>query len=309
MLKTSDRIYVAGHTGLVGSAIVEVLHEKGYKHLLLRTHAELDLTDQAATRAFLLSEKPDVIVLAAARVGGINANMSSPAEFAYENLMIQTNVIHEAYRAGVPRMLFIGSSCIYPRLAPQPIPESALMTGLLEPTNAPYASAKIAGIVLCDAYNRQYGTQYRSVMPTNSYGPRDSFDLETCHVLPAVLRRVHEAKRAKAPAVTLWGTGKPLREFIFARDLADACVHLLEHDDDTSLTNIGTGEEVSIARLAEIVAKAVGYDGQILFDASRPDGTPRKVLDTTKLRRTGWRHQVPLEEGIRRTYEWYQNTP
>lgn len=305
MLEKNDLIYVAGHTGLVGSALVENLRQRGYGRLLLRTHAELDLCDQRATREFLSREKPDVILLAAARVGGIHANMTYPAEFAYENLAIQTNVVHEAYRAGIRRMCFIGSSCIYPRLAPQPIPESALMTGTLEPTNAPYAAAKIAGIFLCEAYNRQYGTQYLSVMPTNSYGPGDSFDLETSHVLPAVIRRIHEAKREGAKAVTLWGTGKPLREFIYSADLADACVHLLEHSDDTALTNIGTGEEISIGALAHLTARIVGYTGEIRFDASKPDGTPQKKLDTSRLRATGWAPRTNLEEGIRITYDWY----
>ena len=305
MLQRNDLIYVAGHTGLVGSALVENLRQRGYARLLLRTHAELDLCNQQATREFLSRERPDVILLAAARVGGIHANMTYPAEFAYENLAIQTNVIHEAHRAGITRMCFIGSSCIYPRLAPQPIPEDALMTGIVEPTNAPYAAAKIAGIFLCDAYNRQYGTRYRSVMPTNSYGPRDSFDLDTSHVLPAVIRRIHEAKATGADVVTLWGTGKPLREFIFCSDLADACIHLLEHSDDTALTNIGTGEEISIGDLARLIATIVGYSGEIRFDSTKPDGTPRKALDTSRLRATGWRPKTTLEEGIRITYDWY----
>lgn len=305
MLRKSDKIFVAGHTGLVGSALTETLRRKGYERLLTKTHADLDLCDQKATVQFLKNEKPDVILLAAARVGGINANVTYPAEFAYENLAIQTNVIDGAYRAGVQRLLFLGSSCIYPRETPQPISEAALLTGALEPTNAPYALSKIAGIVLADSYNRQYGTRYRSVMPTNSYGPRDSFDLETCHVLPAVIRRIHEAKKSKAAHVVLWGTGRPIREFIYSGDLADACVHLLEHSDDTGLTNVGTGEEISIADLAALVSKIIGYDGKILFDPSRPDGTPRKALDVSRLRKTGWRHKVELPEGIRRTYEWY----
>jgi len=305
MLQKSDRIYVAGHRGLVGSALVRALQRKGYDHLLLKSHAELDLLNQDQVSSFLQMEKPDVVLLAAAKVGGIGANMRFPAEFIAQNLMIETNVIHGSYAAGVKRLLFLGSSCIYPKLTPQPIPEEALLTGPLEPSNAPYALAKIAGIALCDSYNREYGTHYRAVMPTNLYGPGDSFDLQNSHVLPALIRRFHEAKEANTPSVTLWGTGKAMREFLFVDDLADACIYLLEKQDSTELINIGTGTDLSIADLAALVAKVIGYPGKILFDAGKPDGTPRKLLNIGKLLQSGWIPHVTLEEGIRMTYQWY----
>jgi GDP-L-fucose synthase len=306
MLTPARRIYVAGHRGLVGSALVRALESSGYENLLLRTHQELDLLDQSAVRAFLAKERPDYVFLAAARVGGIGANSTRPGEFIYENLVMETNIIHAAYLAGVRHLLFLGSSCIYPRLARQPIREDALLTDSLEPTNAPYAIAKIAGIVLCESYNRQYGTLYRSVMPTNLYGPNDNYDLERAHVLPALIRRFHEAKIASAPRVTLWGTGTPRREFLHVDDLASACMFLLKDDKHTELVNVGTGEDISIRDLAVLIAGIVGYKGAIDFDPSRPDGTPRKLLDVSKMRGLGWQPTISLEDGIRRTYEWYR---
>lgn len=304
MISKSDRIFVAGHRGLVGSALVRALTAKGYANLLLKTHHELDLMDQAAVRAFLLAEKPDAIILAAAKVGGIGANSSYPVEFIADNLVIETNVIRCAYEAGVKKLLFLGSSCIYPKLAPQPIPESALLTGPLEETNLPYAVAKIAGLTMCDAYNKEYGTQYVSVMPTNQYGPGDNFNLESSHVIPGIMRRMHEAKFAGAPSVTLWGTGKALREFLYVDDTAEACVFLLERGF-SGLINIGSGEDLPIAELAKKIAAAVGYEGQILFDATKPDGTPRKLLDVSKLKGMGWAPTVGLDEGLARAYAWF----
>lgn len=304
-MSKSDRIFVAGHRGLVGSAIVRALRAKGYEHLLLKTHEELDLLNQSAVNAFLAAEKPDIVILAAARVGGIGLNRSHPAEFIAENLIIETNVIHGSFKAGVQHLLFLGSSCIYPRLAPQPIPEDALMTGPLEETNAPYAVAKIAGIVFCRSYNAEYGTHYCSVMPTNLYGPGDTFGLEKAHVIPAMMRRMHEATITKEPTVTLWGTGTALREFLYIDDLASACVLLLEHSSPFDLINVGCGEDLTIADLARKVAATVGYTGEILFDATKPDGTPRKLLDVSKIQHLGWAPTVGLEEGLRRTYAWY----
>jgi GDP-L-fucose synthase len=304
MISKSDRVFVAGHRGLVGSALVRALEAKGYGNLLLRTHGELDLLDQAAVKAFLAAEKPDAIILAAARVGGIMANDTYPAEFIAENLVIETNVIRGAFEAGVKNLLFLGSSCIYPRLAPQPIPETALLTGPLEETNLPYAVAKIAGLTMCDAYNREYGTRYVSVMPTNLYGPGDNFDPEKSHVIPGIMRRMHDAKVAGAQSVTLWGTGTALREFLYVDDLAEACVFLLERGF-SGLVNIGCGEDLSIAELAGKIAATVGYEGGILFDPSKPDGTPRKLLDVSKLRGLGWAPTVGLDEGLRRAYAWF----
>lgn len=296
------KIYVAGHRGLVGSALVRRLERAGYKNLILKTRAELDLMDQAATRSLFESERPEYVLLAAAKVGGIQANSAYPADFIYENLMVEANVVHESWRSGVKKLLFLGSSCIYPRMAPQPINESALLTGPLEPTNEPYAIAKIAGIRLCQSYNRQYGTNFISVMPTNLYGPGDNYDLETSHVMPAMIRKFHDAKASRAPSVTLWGTGSPRREFLYVDDMADACLFLMERHDGSQIVNIGTGQDVTIRELAETVGRAVGYEGEIIWDSSKPDGTPKKLLDVSLLHGMGWRHGVDLEEGIRKAY-------
>ncbi len=308
MISKSDTIFVAGHRGLVGSALVRALTAKGYEHLLLRTHDELDLMDQAAVGAFFAKEKPDVVILAAAKVGGIGANSAQPVEFIAENLVIETNVIRAAYASGCMKMLFLGSSCIYPRLAPQPISEDALLTGPLEETNAPYAIAKIAGLTMCDAYNKEHGTTYVAVMPTNLYGPGDNFDLEKSHVIPGIMRRMHDAKVAGASSVTLWGTGKALREFLYVDDLAEACLFLLERGF-SGLINIGCGEDLTIAELAAKIAKAVGYEGRVEFDATKPDGTPRKLLDVSKLKALGWTPTVGLDEGLKRAYEWFLAHP
>jgi GDP-L-fucose synthase len=300
------KIYVAGHRGLVGSALVRRLERAGYGNLLFRTRAELDLRDQGATRAFFESERPDYVLLAAAKVGGIHANSVYPANFIYDNLIVEVNVIHEAYRTGVKKLLFLGSSCIYPRLAPQPMNEGALLTGELEPTNEPYAVAKIAGIKLCQSYNRQYGTNFVSVMPTNLYGPGDNFDLENSHVLAAMIRKFHDAKTSHAPAVRLWGTGTPRREFLYVDDMADACLFLMERHDGSQIVNIGTGTDVTIKELAETIGRVVGYEGEILWDSAQPDGMPRKWLDVSLLRGMGWKHSVELDEGIKKTYEAFQ---
>ena len=341
---TQTRIYVAGHRGMVGSAIVRVLQQQGDTQIITRTHAELDLTDQAAVRAFFEREKPEQVYLAAARVGGIHANNTYPAEFIYQNLMIEANVIHEAWRARVNRLLFLGSSCIYPRLAPQPMPEEALLTGTLEPTNEPYAIAKIAGIKLCESYNRQYGTDFRSVMPTNLYGPGDNYDLLDSHVIPAMIRKLHlaklaaehdwsaieqdEARHGTIPAdlkrqlyetcvsgaeasITLWGTGTPRREFLHVDDMAEASVHIMNLDRSVfalhtepmrSHINVGTGEDVTIADLASVVARTVGYSGRIEFDPDKPDGTPRKLLDVSRLESRGYHAQVTLDHGLEDAY-------
>lgn len=312
----NSKIFVAGHRGLVGSAIVRKLLGEGYAHLLLRTSGELDLRNQAAVASFFEQEKPDCVLLAAARVGGIVANSSYPADFIYDNLMIQSNVIHQAYLTGVKRLLFLGSTCIYPKLAPQPLKEEYLLTGPLEPTNDAYAVAKIAGITMCRAYNRQYGTRYLAAMPTNLYGPGDNFDLEKSHVVPALIRKFHEAKSAGTETVTIWGTGAPLREFLHVDDLADACLFfmnlpedryssLLSHHSSPALINIGSGEEVTIRELALLVKEVVGFEGELVFDSTKPDGTPRKLCDVSKLHGLGWRHRTGLEAGIRTTYEWY----
>ena len=301
----TPRVYVAGHRGLVGSAILRRLREKGYDSCVTRTRSELDLLDAAATEAFFRSERPEWVFLAAAKVGGIYANNTWPADFIRDNLTVQTNVVTSAHRAGVKKLLFLGSSCIYPKFAPQPIPESALLSGPLEPTNEPYAVAKIAGIVLCRSYNRQYGTNYISVMPTNLYGPGDNYDLETSHVLPAMIRKFDDAKRSGAREVVLWGTGSPKREFLYVDDLADACVFLMETYDGSEIVNIGTGEDLEIRELAEMVRDVVGYEGAIRWDASKPDGTPRKLLDVSRLHALGWRHSIGLRDGIERTYADY----
>lgn len=300
-----DKIYVAGHRGLVGSAIVRNLKQKGYENILARTHKELDLTDQAAVRRFFDEERPGIVVLAAAKVGGINANNTVPAEFAYENMQIQCNVINCAHEYGVKKLLFLGSTCIYPKLAPQPIPEEALLTGPLEPTNEAYAIAKIAGLEMCKFYKRQYGDDFISCMPTNLYGPYDNYDLEGSHVLPAMIRKFHEAKVSGLPQVELWGTGNPLREFLYVDDMADACVFLLERYSGEQHVNIGTGKEVTIRQLAGIVKSTVGYNGEIVWNESMPDGTPRKLTNVDKLHGLGWTHKVELEEGIKLAYEWF----
>ena len=304
-MEKTDRIYVAGHKGLVGSAIVRNLQEKGYENLLGRSHKELDLTNQAGVRDFFQKERPDIVVLAAAKVGGINANNTAPAEFAYENMQIQCNVIKCAHDYGVKKLLFLGSTCIYPRMAPQPIPEEALLTGPLEETNEAYAIAKIAGLEMCKFFKRQYGDNFISCMPTNLYGPEDNYDLAGSHVMPAMIRRFHEAKAAGAPFVELWGTGAPLREFLYVDDMADACVFLLEHYNGETHVNIGTGEEISIRELAETVRRIIGYEGEIRWNKNMPDGTPRKLTDVSRLHELGWTHKVGLEEGIKRAYNWF----
>ncbi len=305
------KIYVAGHRGMVGSSILRALAEQGHGNIVVRSHAELDLTDQRAVHSFFASERPEQVYLAAARVGGIHANNAYPAEFIYSNLMVQANVVHAAYMHGVRKLLFLGSSCIYPKLAAQPMAEEALMTGTLEPTNEPYAVAKIAGIKLCESYNRQYGTDYRSVMPTNLYGPGDNYHPENSHVVPAMLRRFHEAKLAEAPSVSVWGTGTPRREFLYVDDMAAACLHVMRLDSASwsactepmrNLLNVGYGSDVSIAELAHTVARVVGYQGQITFDASRPDGSPRKLIDSARLLAQGWAPKVALAEGLAHAY-------
>ena len=305
-MEKSDKIYVAGHRGLVGSAIVRNLKVKGYDNVIGRTHKELDLTDQAVVRAFFEEERPDVVVLAAAKVGGINANNTSPADFAYENMQIQCNVIESCHRFQVKKLLFLGSTCIYPRMAPQPIPEDALLTGPLEETNEAYAIAKIAGLEMCKFYKRQYGDHFISCMPTNLYGPYDNYDLQGSHVMPAMIRKFHEAKVDNAPVVELWGTGTPLREFLYVDDMADACVFLLEHYDGEQHVNIGTGKEVTIKELAKIVKRTVGYQGEIIWKQDMPDGTPRKLTNVDKLHGLGWTHRVELEEGVGLAYRWFK---
>lgn len=301
----SDKIYVAGHRGLVGSAIVRSLDKNGYKNIIGRTHKELDLTNQQAVQDFFAEEQPDVVVLAAAKVGGINANNTTPADFAYENMQIQCNVIKCCHDYQVKKLLFLGSTCIYPRMAPQPIPEDALLTGPLEETNEAYAIAKIAGLEMCKFFKRQYGDNFISCMPTNLYGPYDNYDLSGSHVMPAMIRKFYDAKQKNAPTVELWGTGTPMREFLYVDDMADACVFLLEHYDGEQHVNIGTGEEVSIRELARTVQRVVGYQGEIVWNADMPDGTPRKLTDVTKLHELGWTHKVALEEGVRLAYGWF----
>ncbi len=316
VLTPEARIYLAGHRGMVGGAILRRLQGLGFSNLLTRTHQELDLCDQAAVERFFAAEPIDQVVLAAAKVGGIQANDRYPAEFIYQNLMIEANLIHGAWQAGVRRLLFLGSSCIYPKLASQPLAESALLTGPLEPTNEPYAIAKIAGIKLCESYNRQYGTHYRSVMPTNLYGPGDNFDLANSHVIPALVRKFHEGKQRGAAEVVVWGTGQARREFLHVDDLAAACVHLIglpdaEYASHTqpmrSHINVGTGADVSIRELAELIRDVVGFQGSLRFDPSRPDGTPRKLLDVSLLQSTGWRPRIGLREGLEATYRWYRD--
>ena len=306
-MEKTDKIYVAGHRGLVGSAIVRNLQAKGYTNIIGRTHKELDLTNQAMVREFFEKEKPDVVVLAAAKVGGINANNTTPADFAYENLQIQCNVIDCCHQYHVKKLLFLGSTCIYPKMAPQPIPEDALLTGPLEVTNEAYAIAKIAGLEMCKFYKRQYGDNFISCMPTNLYGPHDNYDLQGSHVMPAMIRKFHEAKVKNAPTVELWGTGTPLREFLYVDDMADACVFLLENYDGEQHVNIGTGKEVTIKQLAETVKKVVGYEGEIVWNKDMPDGTPRKLTNVDKLHGLGWMHKVDLEEGVELAYQWFKD--
>ncbi len=313
----SSKIYIAGHRGLVGSAIVKNLTCKGYTNLLTRTHAELDLADQGAVAAFFEAEKPEYVFLAAAKVGGIVANNTYRADFIYENLAIQNNVIHQSYLHGVTKLMFLGSTCIYPKNCPQPMKEEYLLTSELEYTNEPYAIAKIAGIKMCESYNLQYATNFISVMPTNLYGPEDNFDLEKSHVLPALLRKMHEAKMRGDESVEIWGSGKPMREFLYSEDMADACVFLMENRDfkDTFSTtkeirnthiNIGTGEDISIKDLALLIKSIVGFEGNLVFNADKPDGTLKKLTDVSKLHALGWKHKVALEEGIERVYQWYK---
>ncbi len=305
-MEKSDKIYVAGHRGLVGSAIVRSLKKQGYENVIGRTHRELDLTEQADVRAFFEKERPDVVVLAAAKVGGINANNTTPADFAYENLQIQCNVIKCCHEYRVKKLLFLGSTCIYPKMTPQPITEAALLTGELEPTNEAYAIAKIAGLEMCRFFKKQYGDDFISCMPTNLYGPYDNYELQGSHVMPAMIRKFHEAKVQNAPTVELWGSGTPLREFLYVDDMADACVYLLENYSGEQHVNIGTGKELSIAELAELVKRTVGYEGDIVWNKDMPDGTPRKLTDVSKLHSLGWKHKVELEEGVGLAYEWFK---
>ncbi|MCW7503697.1 GDP-L-fucose synthase family protein [Leptospira paudalimensis] len=313
-MNVSSKIYVAGHKGLVGSALVKVLNKSGYTNVIGRSHQELDLTNQKDVIQFFESEKPEYVFLAAAKVGGIHANNTYPAEFIFSNLQIQNNIIDASYRYGIKKLCFLGSSCIYPKFAKQPMDEGQLLDGKLEPTNEPYAVAKIAGIVMCQSYNRQYGTNFISVMPTNLYGPGDNYHPENSHVLPALMRRFHEAKVNKLPEVVIWGTGKPLREFLYSEDMARACVFLMENYDVTGdpkggeHVNVGSGIEVSIKELAETVKEVVGYNGKLIFDPTKPDGTPRKLLDVSKLHKMGWKHEVNLNEGVRLTYDDYSKS-
>jgi len=305
-MKQQSKIYVAGHRGLVGSAIIRNLISKGYQNIITRTHSELDLTDQIATGDFFAKEKPDYVFLAAAKVGGIYANNTYPAEFIFQNLMIQTNVINSAYLSNVKKLAFLGSSCIYPKFASQPMSESELLTGKLEPTNDAYAIAKIAGIKMCKAYNKQYGTNYISLMPTNLYGLGDNYHLENSHVIPAMIRKIHEAKAQQKEFVNLWGTGKPFREFLYSEDMADACVYLMENinaDETGEIINIGTGQDISIHELARLVSEVIGYEGKVIFDVSKPDGTPKKLLNIEKLTQLGWKHKTALKEGIEHSYK------
>lgn len=325
-MNLDSKIYIAGHRGLVGSALMRNLQGKGFSRLVTRTHSELDLTNQAATEAFFAQEKPDYVFLAAARVGGILANNTYPAVFIRDNLVIQANIIHAAYQSGVERLMFLGSSCIYPKLAPQPMKEEYLLTGSLEPTNRPYALAKIAGIEMCWSYNRQYGTRYLAVMPTNLYGPGDNYDLNNSHVIPALIRKFHEAKVRGEQQVVVWGTGSPKREFLYSEDMADACVYLMNLPDDSycgllgsdetvsgkfdpPLVNIGVGVDVTISELAALVKRAVGFDGEIVFDTSKPDGTPRKLLDVSRLNAIGWHAPMSLQAGLAQAYADFLDSP
>jgi GDP-L-fucose synthase len=302
-MEKESRIYIAGHRGLVGSALHRRLKKQGYGNFILRSRQELDLEVQADVERFFAREKPEYVFLAAAKVGGIYANSTYPADFIYNNLLIEVNVIHAAWRHGAKKLLFLGSSCIYPKHAPQPMREESLLAGPLEPTNEPYAVAKIAGIKICESYNRQYGTDFISVMPTNLYGPKDNYDPMNAHVLPALIRRFHEAREEGLPAVEAWGTGSPKREFMYSDDMADACIFLMKNYSGSAIVNIGTGEDITIRELSEMVAEAVGYRGEIRWDTSKPDGSPRKLLDVSRLHGLGWKHSTPLKEGIRLAYE------
>jgi GDP-L-fucose synthase len=305
-MNKSDKIFVAGHRGMVGSAIVRWLESDGFNNLLTRDHSQLDLANESAVAKFFAEERPTIVIVAAARVGGIKANDDFPVEFLLENLQIQNNVIRSAYESGAHKLLFLGSSCIYPKFAPQPIPETALLSGPLEPTNEAYAIAKIAGVKLCQAFSREYGANFISAMPTNVYGPHDNFDLETSHVLAALLRKAHEAKMRNDQKLVVWGTGKPRREFLHVDDLASACLLLLEKYDSPEIINVGCGEDISIRELAELICDVVGFDGELAWDATKPDGTPRKLLDVTRLCALGWKPAIPLRDGIARTYEWFR---
>ena len=309
-----DKIYIAGHRGLVGSAIVRQLESRGFTNLLMRTHKELDLTNQAQVQIFFKQEKPDYVILAAAQVGGIHANNTYPADFIYQNIMIEANVINSAYESKVKRLLFLGSTCIYPKAVEQPMREDALLTDVLEPTNEPYALAKIAGIKLCESYNRQHGTDFRSVMPTNLYGPNDNFHLENSHVIPALMRRFHEAKINNDTEVVVWGTGNSMREFLYVDDMVKASLFVLELDDQTykantqsmlSHINVGTGKDVTIREMAETMKQVVGYEGNLTFDTTKPDGSPRKLIDVSRLSNMGWEYSIDVEEGLKKTYQWY----
>ncbi len=304
-MEKNAKIYLAGHTGLVGSAILRSLQAQGYSRFILRTIDEVDLTQQSAVEALFKQEKPDFVFLAAAKVGGIQANNTYPADFIYVNLQLECNIVHIAHKVGVKKLCFLGSSCIYPKFAQQPMKEEYLLDGKLEPTNEPYAIAKIAGIKMCQAYNRQYGTNFISVMPTNLYGPHDNFDLQSSHVLPALIRKFVDARKASASSVTVWGTGSPKREFLYVDDLADACVFLMNHYDDGEIVNIGTGKDISIQELANMIKGEVGFNGAVEFDTTKPDGTPRKLLDVSKINAIGWTAKTPLREGIRKTIQWY----
>jgi GDP-L-fucose synthase len=305
-MEKQDKIYIAGHRGMVGSAIMRKLEKEGFTNIVARTSKELDLKNQAAVRDFFRQEKPDHVVLAAAKVGGIQANNTYRAQFIYENLMIQANVIHQAYEHGVKRLLFLGSSCIYPKLAPQPLKEESLLTGLLEQTNEPYAIAKIAGIKLVESYRRQYGCDWISAMPTNLYGPNDNYDLNNSHVMPALIRKFHTAKQEGAPSVEVWGTGSPMREFLHVDDLADACFFLLQHYHDELFLNIGTGTDLTIKALAELIQEITGFQGELQWDRTKPDGTPRKLMDVSRLHALGWKHKIELREGITQVYEAFK---
>jgi GDP-L-fucose synthase len=306
-MEKQAKIYIAGHRGMVGSALHRKLQAEGYQHFVFRTSTELDLRDQKAVNDFFAVEKPDYVFLAAAKVGGIMANSTYRAEFLYDNLMIQSNIIHAAFLQKVKKLMFLGSSCIYPKMATQPLKEEYLLTGLLEDTNEPYAIAKIAGIKMCDAYRAQYGCNFISVMPTNLYGPNDNYDLNTSHVLPALIRKIHEAKESGAATVTIWGTGKPRREFLYADDLADACIFLMENYNEAGLVNIGTGEDLEIGELALMIKEIIGFNGSIEHDLSKPDGTPRKLMDVSKLHALGWKHRIGLSAGLKLVYEGYSS--
>ena len=301
-MTTTDKIYIAGHRGMVGSAIVRALQAQGFSNFITYTHAQLDLTNQAAVAEMMAKEKPNYVVLAAAKVGGIMANNTYRGQFIYENMMIQNNVIHQSYVQGVSKLLFLGSSCIYPKFAPQPMTETDLLTGVLEPTNEPYAIAKIAGVKMCDAYRAQYGCNFISAMPTNLYGPNDNYDLENSHVLPALIRKIHTAKINNLPTVEVWGSGKVKREFLHADDLAQACVYLLHNYNAEGLVNIGTGEDISIANVAQLIATVIGYTGKLVFNTNKPDGTPRKLMNVDKIHSLGWKHTINLQQGLTKVY-------